>query len=627
MMKMPSKSWLVKTQIILISLVLLALPAFSQVISTTSGPVEGIINGNVYQFLGIPYAQPPVVTETDTLRWKPPVAHKGWTEIFMADEFGHVCPQKKFEQSDTINFTIQGDENCLTLNIWTPTISEPTLPVMVFIHGGGNQQGSASEEYGGTQMFFGKNMAERGNVVLVTIQYRLGLLGYVVHPGIEAGNELNLSGNFAVLDQIMALQWIKDNIAAFGGDSENVTIFGESAGGLNVGNLMVSPQATGLFHKAIIQSAVPVINDYNDSRQKGIEWVNKFVPDGTDTQKIAALNGLDADSLLYFETSPLSGGAVQMNWQPVLDNHVFTQMPVDAFKTGNYQQVPLIIGTNADEMSLSAPATIFPFMVRALINTRLPEEYRAQAELLYPPGSDEVVARQSYVQLLSDVQFTSPARRVAQCVSKNQTQPVWRYLFSHAHTVPILEPYGSYHGMELFYVFNNWENHPLGSGIFFKPEDASVQDQMLQYWTNFVRSGNPNGDDLIQWPQYDAETDCYMEISATPNGTQCGLKTEKSDLWDAVAGFEGCTSSLGIPESKPSKWLVVYPNPVTDVLYLEGVNTQNFSIEIFDIAGRCVSAIENQQSVDVSELPEGVYIISVFDNQTVRRGKFVKRTI
>jgi para-nitrobenzyl esterase len=262
----------------------------TQIINTTSGPVEGTKNGGVYQYLGVPYAQPPVVSETDTLRWKPPIPHKGWTEVLMADEFGHVCPQKKFEQGDTLNFTIQGNEDCLTLNIWTPDIENPTLPVMVFIHGGGNQQGSASEEYGGTKMFFGKNMAERGNVVLVTIQYRLGLLGYLVHPGIESGNELNLSGNFAVLDQIMALQWIRDNIAAFGGDPENVTIFGESAGGLNVGNLMVSPLAEGLFHKAIIQSAVPVINDYNDSRDKGIEWVNKFVPDGTDIQKIAALN-------------------------------------------------------------------------------------------------------------------------------------------------------------------------------------------------------------------------------------------------------------------------------------------------------------------------------------------------
>jgi len=155
-------------------LILGVLPVYSQVVSTTNGPVEGTQNGNIYQFLGIPYAQPPVVTETDTLRWKPPIPHEGWTEIFMADEFGHVCPQKSFEQGDTLNYTILGNEDCLTLNIWTPGMDEPTLPVMIFIHGGGNQQGSASEEYGGTQMFFGKNMAERGNVAMVIEQLKTG---------------------------------------------------------------------------------------------------------------------------------------------------------------------------------------------------------------------------------------------------------------------------------------------------------------------------------------------------------------------------------------------------------------------------------------------------------------------
>jgi hypothetical protein len=178
--------------------------------------------------------------------------------------------------------------------------------------------------------------------------------------------------------------------------------------------------------------------------------------------------------------------------------------------------------------------------------------------------------------------------------------------------------------MELFYVFNNWENHPLGSGIFFKPEDATVQDQMLRYWTNFARSGDPNGDDLVQWPQYQAETDCYMEISATPIGTQCGLKTAESDLWDEVTGFEGCTSSLGIPAKSTYNRLLIYPNPVIARLHLAIDANQNTRIEIFDSSGRPIANFKNQTTIDVSDWPAGIYFITVVNNGRVSVGKFLK---
>ena len=247
-----------------------------------SGKIQGQLNGNVYEFLGIPFAHPPV----EGLRWKAPVFPGAWEGIKNTTEFAPLCPQKTFEQGDT-TATIQGDEDCLYLNIWTPTLDDNELPVMVFIHGGGNQQGGASQKVAGIYLYEGKNLAERGDVVVVTIQYRLGPLGFLVHPGLESESENGVSGNYAILDQILALKWVQNNISKFGGNPSNVTIFGESAGGVDVGDLLVSPLAEGLFHRAIIQSAVPVVDEYSNAKNEGIDFVNQFISSGTDEEKIA----------------------------------------------------------------------------------------------------------------------------------------------------------------------------------------------------------------------------------------------------------------------------------------------------------------------------------------------------
>jgi para-nitrobenzyl esterase len=348
---------------IAISLFCLSLKA--QIVNTQFGQIQGSLNGSIYQFLGVPFAKPPI----GNLRWRAPQNPTAWAGTIATTSFAPVCPQKRYEQGDTA-YTIEGNEDCLYLNIWTPQITSGNKAVMVFIHGGGNQQGGASQITGGTQIFFGKNMAQRGDVVVVTIQYRLGALGYLVHPGLEAENINNKSGNYAVLDQILALQWIQNNIANFGGNPSKVMIFGESAGGLNVGNLLTTSLANGLFQRACIQSASPVINDYNDSKNKGIAWVGNYTSTATDPQKIAYMRSItDLNSILQYESNPLAGGAVQMNWQPVVDNVVFNDYPTQIFQSGNFNKVPLIIGSNSEEMSLSAPQTVLPFMVTAFINS------------------------------------------------------------------------------------------------------------------------------------------------------------------------------------------------------------------------------------------------------------------
>ncbi len=591
----------------------------AQIVDTQFGKIRGSLIGNVYHFLGIPFAKPPV----DSLRWKAPQNPDFRPDILNTTEFAPVCPQKKFVQGDT-TFTIEGNEDCLYLNIWTPDIGNFKFPVMVFIHGGGNQQGGASQITSGTKMYSGKNLAERGKAVVVTIQYRLGPLGFLVHPGLEAENVNNKSGNYAVLDQILALKWIQNNIDLFGGDPNKVMIFGESAGGVNVGNLLTTPLAKGLFQRACIQSASPVINFYADSKNKGIAYVDSFTTTGSNIEKIAYMRKLSADSLLHFAVSPLQGGVVQMNWQPVVDNVVFKDFPKQVFQSGSYNKVPLIIGTNADEMSLSAPQTVLPVMVTALIKSSVPQQYQAQALQLYPPGANPEEAKESYVGILTDAQFTVNARRTAQCVSINQTEPVWRYFFSHKHTIQQLETLGSYHGMELFYVFNNWENTLLGTGFLFKSEDKAVQDATLKYWVNFAETGNPNGGELENWPQYRSSADSYLEINATPNGNQTGLRTAKCDLWDDISGFTGCTGTVNSQEITNVKILQVYPNPSTGIFFFSLPENTEVEVSVFNSSGQKTEVPVFSNYIDLTKQSRGMYFIEVKTKSEVYAEKVVK---
>jgi para-nitrobenzyl esterase len=598
---------------------------FSQIVSTQFGPIQGNTNENSYQFLGIPYAKPPVDTPTELLRWKAPQNPTAWTDVKLTTEYAPVCPQKEFQQGSE-DFILKGEEDCLYLNIWTPTLSNQNLPVLFFIHGGGNQQGSPSSISGGTETYNGKNMAERGNVVVVSIQYRLGPLGFLVHPGLDDESITGKSGNFAVLDQILALQWVQNNIANFGGNPDNIMIFGESAGGVNVGNLLLTPLANGLFDRACIQSGTPLLSDYTISKLKGINYVNEFVNSGSNAEKIAYMRTLSSDDLVSTESSPLDAGITQLNWQPTVDGIVFTQHPIATIQSGNFNKVPLMVGSNSEEMNISAPPTVTSEMVDALILAYFPLDLQPQAQVLYPNGNGNTsIARESYVGILTDKQFTATSRRTVQCVSLNQTEPVWRYFFTHKHTFPGGTALGSYHGMELLYVFNNFENSTLGQGVLFHDEDENVQNAMLQYWTNFARFGNPNANGLEDWPVYNAENDPFMEIKSLPDGTQVGIRTEKCDLWDESVDFTGCTSSLALEEIKPEEAIRVYPNPTKGLVYIQMPTTEEtFMVSVYDVSGKCLGVYQNPPSINLEAYENGIYHIKftlkdkIFFTQIIR---------
>ena len=610
-----------KLMLTLITICLLSYSLSAQpIVNTQYGPIIGNNNSGILEFLGVPYAKPPI----DSLRWRPPQDPEKWTSVLATQTFKPGCLQKDFPQGDT-TYTVLGSEDCLYLNIWTPDTVSKTLPVMVFIHGGANQQGAADEVSGGTQIFYGKNLAERGHVVVVTIEYRLGPFGFFVHPGLDIENSNHVSGNYGLMDQIKALQWTHNNISYFGGDTSKIMVFGQSAGGLDIGDLLFSPQAKGLFQRACIESAVPSASDYKTAEDKGIQFVDQYIRTGTDSEKIGYMRKLPADSLIKYETNTLAGGIVQTQWQPVIDNYIISGSPIIDLSLGKFNHVPLLIGSNANEMALSSPKTVSPAMVNALMNALVPANYVSEGLNLYPPGSNNTEARDSYIQILTDKQFTSTVRRTAQLISKNQIEPVWRYFLTYTQHPEILNQFGSYHGIELFYVFNTWENATLGTGNLFTAQDDSMETNMLKYWVNFAYTGNPNGSSLVQWPQYIDSTDCYLEINATPDGTKSGVRTEKCNFWDEAAGYiTGIKNKTSIKIPLEFKLYQNYPNPfnpMTTIEYRIPASLTNakgkilVSLNVFDILGNKVAQMVNKYQsagsyrieVNASYLSSGIY--------------------
>jgi para-nitrobenzyl esterase len=617
-----------KKLLAIIFAVIFNLASFAQpIVITKFGLIKGNNNGGILEFLGIPFAKPPL----DSLRWKPPQDPDHWNDTLLCQSFKPGCIQKDFQQGST-SYTVKGSEDCLYLNIWTP---DPTasLPVMVFIHGGGNQQGAAGDTSGGTEIYNGKNLSSRGNVVVVTIDYRLGPFGFLVHPGLETENNKHISGNYALMDQIKALQWVHNNISFFGGDTSRVMIFGESAGGLDIGDLLLSPLAAGLFQRACIESAVPSVAAYDSAKSYGIQFVDQFISTGSDSEKISYMRSLPADSLIKYITNALAGGIVRSPWRPVIDNYVITGTPQQVFTSGNFNKVPLLIGSNADEMSLSAPQTVYPFMVTALIKNSVPPSDTSEGLTLYPPGSTNSEARDSYVQILTDAQFTATVRRTARWVAANQSQPVWRYFLTYTQS-GILSSAGSYHGIELFYVFNNWENAPLGTGPLFTAQDDSMQRNMLAYWVNFAATGNPNGQVLAQWPQYVSSTDPYLEMNATPIGTQIGVRTVKCDFWDQAEGFV-----TGIENNNnstlPGNFILFqnYPNPFnpTTIIRFEIPRESIVTIKLYDLLGREIKTLVNEEKTagsysyifDGSSLSSGIYFYRITAGKFAQTKKMI----
>lgn len=483
----------------------LATPCYADNAPTVDAPagiMKGQAEGTLSVFKDIPYALPPV----GTLRWKAPVPIPRWKGVKTATAFGPECfqPESKIASVYT-GKSIPMSEDCLSLNIWAPANAH-NAPVLVWIYGGALWGGSNADPiYDGTQM------ARRG-IVVVTINYRLGVLGWLAHPELSAENPLHISGNYGLLDQIQALHWVKDNIAAFGGNSANVTIAGESAGGLSVMYLMASPEARGLFAKAIAQSAYMVsTQELRDAKYgaASAEDSGKALAAALHAPNIAALRAMDP--------AALTAGAAAALFAPfgAVDGHVLPRQLVDVFDKGEQAHVPILAGFNAGEIRSLRILSPPPPASAAEYEKTIRAQYGdlADAFLKLYPASD---MQESIWATTRDALYGWTAERLV----RKQTaigQPSYLYLFDHGYPAEDNEGLHAFHGSELPYMFGTTDRTPkLWPKIPATREEAKLSDAMLDYWTSFARAGVPKAANEPDWPIFDS-TAGYMHFTDAPH--------------------------------------------------------------------------------------------------------------
>jgi para-nitrobenzyl esterase len=463
-------------------------------VTVTGGIVEGVSARatSVRMFLGIPYAAPPVGAK----RWTAPEPAAPWPGVRSAANFANRCIQTT-PFPDMVFRSPAESEDCLNLSIWTPAASPADrLPVMVWIHGGGFFSGSSDEvRHEGTAL------AQKG-VVLVAINYRLGVLGFLAHPELTAASGRHASGNYGLLDQIAALRWVRDNISGFGGDPGNVTIFGESAGSFSVSALMASPLTDGLFHRAIGQSGA-----YFSSTTLPLLSLARAEANG-----LEFASTLGAGSLAALRTKTpaelVAGtGPNPTRFAPIRDGYALADDPWNVFADGRQRRVPLLAGWNSAE-SKSPPTALAT--VRAALLKQFPNDH-AEALRVYPTSTD-LEARVSATALASDTFIGYNTWKWIESHSTTGNGPVYRYLFDHvipaATGHPAPDDPGAAHASDIEFVFHALESRQLA----WRDVDRRVADLMVNFWTNFARTGNPNGPGLPDWPAWSATSRRLMRI-------------------------------------------------------------------------------------------------------------------
>jgi len=457
---------------------------------TQSGTVEGKEDGAVHAFLGIPYAAPPV----GDLRWKAPVPAAKWAGVRKATDFGSHCMQGNVF-GDMVFHDPGGSEDCLFLNVWVPAKGAGAkLPVMVWIYGGGFQAGATSEARQD-----GTHLAQQG-VIVVSMNYRLGVFGFFVHPELAKESGRNAAGNYGLLDQVAALKWVHDNIAAFGGDPGNVTIFGESAGSFSVAAQMASPLAKGLFQKAIGESGGAGERPDPEAAEKAREIKDvKLASSILGVQTLAELRAVPAEKLLNAFFKP--GGENNFAFSPDVDGYFLPEPPPAIFAAGKQNDVPLLAGWNHDEGSFEIAFSPQKPTADSLKATAQ-KEFGAKADeflRLYPAATDAQVQR-SALDFASDRFISWSTWWWMESQAKTGKQPIYRFRFDLGPPADPKGPQlGAYHSAEIEYVFGQLDSK---AGIAWRSEDRELSEMMQKYWANFARSGDPNGPGLPKWPVY-----------------------------------------------------------------------------------------------------------------------------
>ena len=483
---------------------------------TDRGAVRGSADDGVMHWLDIPFAAPPV----GPLRWAAPELPACWKGVRPAAAFGPACPQLD-------NGTVIGSEDCLSLNVWKPDTVKTTAPraVMVFVHGGGNVQGSASNVVSGVTLYDGANLARTGDVVVVTVQYRVGALGYLASPALASGAQP--AGNYGLLDQIAALHWVQRNISAFGGDPKRVLLFGESAGAVNTCMLVASPLARGLFSRALMESGACGASDTATAQRAASDFAQAAGCTGADLA--TCLRALPASTVV--QTLP---GVIDLSslgrprYGPYVDGRVLPEDPLTRIESGRANHVPMIVGSNADETAI---------FVR---NVQTPDEYRAAVTAMAPVAAAAILAqypvesyasgRAAMIGVTTDALFTCGARRTVRAALTGQGQPVYRYFFTHTMTGGVLRTLGVFHGLELFFVFGHLDT----TGYTPTAEEQALSIAMMHAWANFAATGDPNGTGAPTWTRAKAGSDPFLQLE-TPTASGDGVRTQQCNFWDGLS--------------------------------------------------------------------------------------------
>jgi para-nitrobenzyl esterase len=500
------------------------------------GDVQGAVEDKTREFLGIPYAAPPL----GTLRWRPPGPVTPWTTTLQATSFAGACAQL-----GSIQGPASDNEDCLYLNVWTPDPApKKPLPVMLWFHGGGNQQGSASDPVpfpGVPGRFYDAHvLSQERDVVVVTINYRLNAFGFFAHPSL-AGEDSSYpyAGNQGLLDQRAAMRWVHANIVAFGGDPKNVTIFGESAGSQDVCLQVASPGGKRLFQRAISESGGCTTR--NTTATEGAAKATAFAASvgcGTATDQLGCLRNLPVSAILTALQQQGSGGIISnFSFGPVVDGGFLPDQPRTLFDKHRYSRVPYLLGSNADE------GTLF-LITTPPVTTE--QQYMAALHSLYGSLADQVAAvypassfptpQAALARAFGDQILVCPTYDTARRAAAGGAHT---YLYNFAREIPIaaLQSLGlhAFHGSEIVYVF--------GSIPPPTPDDGTLGATMRGYWTRFARRGSPNGKGALKWPRYKDKTDRRLNLDIQPS-VLTGFRRKECEFWWTTydAQFQGSPS-------------------------------------------------------------------------------------
>lgn len=508
-------------------------PRLTSPVRTEAGLVSGTTEagGLVRVYRGIPYAAPPV----GHLRWREPQPVTPWPGVRQATEFGPSCPQidRPLVPQERLGKT---SEDCLTLNVWAP-VSPPgrRVPVIVWIHGGAFTQGSGS-----LSVYDGEALARRG-AVIVTLNYRLGPLGFFAHPLLTKESGHDASGNYGLLDQLAALRWVKANIRGFGGSPDRVTVAGESAGAVSVGCLLVSPQARALFHGAILESGSPFgITRYlrdAPAGEESMEQVGELVARrlGCDREDdvLAALRSRSVDEIMNAShpASPFFGEGIRFG--PVVDRWLIPDRPSTLLANHQQLKVPVIVGSNLDEGTIFvAPLQGFDVdAYRRFIRATFRD--RADDVLARFPAAHDADVKPALSRVLGYSAFVAPARRLARDMADLGDRA---YLYSFTRVPPGTSAtrFGAFHGAEVPFVFGTFARVFRAGAPEVENADLALSEAMMGYWLRFAATGNPNGEGVPVWPRYGSRSDGWLELGDEIQ-SRSGIARETCDFFDHVA--------------------------------------------------------------------------------------------